>query len=449
VVGKPDRRLAVSNRNGGAARSADPYFPEHGNGGYRVVHYDLELDYKPLPGRLDGRARITAVATQALASFSLDLEQFRVARVAVNGKPARFSLRSGKLTVRPGHAVKSGAEFVVDVRYVGTPRPVRSTWGDLGWEQLDEGALVASQPIGAPSWFPCNDHPSDKATYRFAVTTASPYTVVANGVLVSKRAGASATTWVYEHAAPMPTYLATVQIGPYELVSLPGGGSVPQRAAVPSALMKRFRHDFAHQPAMMETFEELFGPYPFGEYAVVLVDEDLDVPVEAHGLSIFGRNHADGHRGSERLIAHELAHQWFGNCVTVSSWRDIWLNEGFAAYSEWLWAERSGGDPASVQAARVRARLATLPQDLVLADPGAELMFDDRVYRRGALTLHALRVVMGDPAFFALLRDWVVTYRDSVATTAQFEALAAKHASRSVDALFAEWLHAAKLPRLP
>ncbi len=214
--------------------------------------------------------------------------------------------------------------------------------------------------------------------------------MVANGTLASSRVSAGATTWVYEQPAPMPTYLATVQIGLYDQLDL-AAGPVPQRAAVPARLRPAFAHDFARQPDMMAVFTSLFGPYPFTEYGVVVVDEELEVPVEAHGLSIFGANHVDGRRGFERLVAHELAHQWFGNSLTVAGWRHIWLNEGFANYAEWLWSEFSGGEPASVHAARWRAKLALLPQDLRVADPGVRRMFDDRVYRRGALTLHALR----------------------------------------------------------
>jgi aminopeptidase N len=429
--------------------SADAYLPEHGNSGYRATHYDLQLDYRIAPPRLSGRAKISAVAEQLLVAFSLDLGPFRIDRVQVDGAPARYSHDAGKLRIRPAVAVAAGAAFTVEVRYLGRPRPVHSHWGDLGWEQLQDGALVASQPIGAPSWFPCNDHPADKATYRIAVTAAARYTVVANGSLRARRpAPAGTTTWVYEQPAPMSTYLATVQIGRYHQLGL-GDGPIPQRAAVPSRLLVPFDRDFARQPDMMTAFERLFGPYPFTEYGVVVVGEPLDVPVEAHGLSIFGSNHVDGHRTYERLIAHELAHQWFGNSLTVAGWRHIWLNEGFAKYAEWLWSEVSGREPAPVHAARSWAVVSRLRQDVRIADPGVRRMFDDRVYQRGALTLHALRTTVGDQAFFALVQDWAATYRHGTVTTDDFVRLAARHSAEKLDGLFRAWLYEPALPALP
>ncbi|WP_405999214.1 M1 family metallopeptidase [Streptomyces sp. NBC_00829] len=429
----------------------DSYLPQHGDSGYRTTEYDLEMDYRPHTGRLSGRARIRAVARRDLAEVALDLGPFRINRVLVNGgRPARYTHRADKLRIRPAKALRAGSAFTVEVRYTGVPHPVRTRdWGDIGWEQLDEGALVASQPNGAHSWFPCNDRPADKAAYRFAITAPSPYTVVANGTLTSRTISASTTTWVYEQAAPMATYLATVQIGPYELVDVAHAGRVPQLAAVPRTLMGRFERDFARQPQMMTAFTDLFGPYPFDDYAVVVVDEELDVPCEAQGLSIFGANHVDGRRGSERLIAHELAHQWFGNSLTVADWRHIWLNEGFAKYAEWLWSEVSGGPSAAAQAARSRAKLALLRQDIKIADPGLRRLFDDRVYERGGLTMHALRTAIGHAAFVALLREWTATHRHGVVTTEQFLALAQRYSEHSLDGLFKMWLYEEKLPALP
>lgn len=276
-----------------------------------------------------------------------------------------------------------------------------SHWGGLGWEQLTDGVIVASQPIGAPSWFPCNDRPDDKATYRISVTTASAYQVVANGELVSKRRATSTTTWVYEQAEPMASYLASVQIGRYQQAELGPG----MRLFFPVRYASRVRHDFERQGRMMEVFRERFGPYPFGSYTAVVVDDELEIPVEAQGMSIFGVNHVDGRRGEERLVAHELAHQWFGNSLTVADWSGIWLHEGFASYAEWIWSESSGGLSSDDHAQRWHRRLSSLPQDFVLADPGPRRLFDDRVYRRGALTLHALRRTIGDESFFALLRS--------------------------------------------
>jgi aminopeptidase N len=428
----------------GPDRSADSYLPEHGNGGYQMLHYDLELDYKPIPNRLAGHARLAAVAGIDLSGFSLDLAGPRAGRVTVNGKPARYTQRAGKLRVTPAKPVPAGAAFTVEVRYVGTPAPIRSAhWGEIGWERLADGAIVASQPIGAPSWFPCNDQPSDKATYRIAVTTPSPYTVVANGTLVSHRVGGSGSTWTFEQRSPMASYLATVQIGQYREVELAPG----QTGAVPGRLLDVFAHDFGRQPRMMETFQALFGPYPFEEYGVVVVDEVLEVPVEAQGLSIFGTNHVDGHRGSEHLIAHELAHQWFGNSLTVADWRHIWLNEGFATYAEWLWSEAGGGAPASVLAARSHAEVARQRQDIRIADPGVRRMFDDRVYQRGALTLHALRGRLGDDGFFSLLREWTERHRHGTVTTEQFMALAQSRTTRPLDRFFRSWSRDTALPR--
>jgi aminopeptidase N len=306
--------------------------------------------------------------------------------------------------------------------------------------------LVASQPNGAASWFPCNDHPSAKAAFHIQVSTESRYWVIANGQLLSRRARASRTVWTYEQREPTSTYLITLQIGSYEIQRL-ARTPVPIQAALPPRLRQNFDHDFARQPEMMELFIELFGPYPLASgYAVVVTDDPLEIPLEAQGISIFGANHCDGTRASERLIAHELAHQWFGNSVTAAQWRDIWLHEGFACYAEWLWSERSGGPTADELADFHHTQLRAKPQDLLLADPGARDMFDDRVYKRGALTLHALRGRLGSDKFFALLKDWASRHRHGTAVTEDFTGLAANYSSEPLRPLWDAWLYSTAVP---
>ncbi|NUS45052.1 MAG: M1 family metallopeptidase [Mycobacteriaceae bacterium] len=428
----------------------DPYLPLHGNRGYRVLHYDLDLEYKVASNRLAGRAEITAEATDPAERITLDFgDALAVSKVVVNGsRPAKYAHRAGKLAITVRQPISPGATFSVVVQYAGAPRPVRGPWGDIGWEELDNGALVAGQPNGAPSWFPCDDHPGSKARYRISVTTDSPYHVVANGALVRKQVKASRTTWVYEQAEPMASYLATVQIGDYELRSS-GRGLIPMRAVLPAALFGEFEHDFARQPDMMAAFIRLFGPYPFADYTVVVTADDLEIPLEAQGISIFGANHCDGMRGSERLIAHELAHQWFGNSLTIGQWRDIWLHEGFACYAEWLWSEESGGASADELARAAWHTAARRRQNLCIGDPGPKDMFDDRVYQRGALTLHALRTVLGDAVFFALLREWTAVHRHSTVTTDRFIELAGRYGAGAEDGFWRRWLYEPALPDLP
>jgi aminopeptidase N len=424
----------------------DPYLPGNGNFGYRVSRYELDLEYKVAINRLAGSATITAVTLAALRTFTLDLsDALSVSKVTVNGKrPAHFRSSSGKLHIALSDPLPAGAAMTISVRYGGTPRPVRSHWGEVGFEELSEGVLVAGQPNGAASWFPCDDHPSAKASFRLQISTESAYYALANGELLSRRARAGMTTWTYEQAEPTSTYLITLQIGVYDRHRIAKNG-VQIHAVLPDRLRRNFEQDFADQPQMMK----LFGPYPLDSgYTVVVTDDELEIPLEAQGISIFGANHCDGDGRAERLIAHELAHQWFGNSVTAKRWRHIWLHEGFACYAEWLWSEHSGDRSADEWARHYHQRLVDSPQDLVLADPGPRDMFDDRVYKRGALTLHVLRRRIGDDSFFALLKDWTARYRHGTVVTDDFTGLAANYAHESLRPLWDAWLYSTPVPAL-
>jgi aminopeptidase N len=442
------KRAAKKPAPAQASTVIDPYLPKSGNLGYRVSRYELALEYKVSINRLSGSATITAATLAELEEFTLDLaEALTVSKVTVNGKrAAHFASRMGKLRIRLSSKLASGAAMSIVVHYHGSPRPLRSLWGDVGFEELTNGALVAGQPNGAASWFPCDDHPSVKASFRIQINVDNPYRVVANGRLASRRPRAAQTEWTYEQPEPTSTYLITLQIGMYEMTRL-GATPVQMRAAFPERLRRNFYEDFARQPEMMELFVELFGPYPLANgYTVVVTDDDLEIPLEAQGISIFGANHCDGTGASERLIAHELAHQWFGNSVTAGQWRDIWLHEGFACYAEWLWSEHSGGSSAGELARHYYQKLRAAPQDLLLADPGPGDMFDDRVYKRGALTLHALRGRLGDQRFFALLKEWTTRYRHSNAVTEDFTGLAADYCSEPLAQLWDSWLYSPAVP---
>ncbi|HYN29390.1 MAG TPA: M1 family metallopeptidase [Dermatophilaceae bacterium] len=431
-----------------ADRGPDPLLPGHGDLAFGVEHYDLDLRYSLDGNHLAGRAVLDVLVARHTRRLRLDLHTLAASKVVLTGaRLRRWAARRGRLVLTLADEAAPGTRLQVRVTYGGVPRPVTGPDGEAGWEELADGVIVASQPHGAPSWFPCNDRPSDKATYRIAVTTASDYTVVANGRLVERRARASRTTWVYAADAPMATYLATVQIGRYVTRSLDGAG-VPMTLTHPARLRAAVAAGFARQAEMVRTFERLFGPYPFDRYAVVVTDDVLEIPLESQGLSTFGANHARTSWDAQRLVAHELSHQWFGNSLTLARWRDIWLHEGFACYAEWLWSEHSGGPPAADHAQRHWRRLSRAPQDLVLADPSAEEMFDDRVYKRGALLLHALRLTVGDEDFFGLLRAWVAEHRHGSVTTEMFTAFARECTGRDLDDLFTAWLHRGRLPEL-
>lgn len=425
--------------------SHEPYIPDHGDDSFDVTHYSLGLGYKLIGNRLDGAAVLSCVARTDTTAITLDLAGLRVAKVFLDGTPVTWRHRGSR--VRIPARLTAGETFELRVKYAGSPGVLKARdLDEAGWEELTDGVIVAAQPHGAPTWFPCNDRPSNKATYAITMAAPSDYYVAMSGRLTDSRRRGSVTEWTWEMAQPMAPYLATVQIGRYEARELGNGVIV---IAPPDLAGEGYDASFGQQPAMMAFFESAFGTYPFHDYTVVVTDDPLEIPLESQALSTFGRNFASADWEAVRLVAHEMAHQWFGNAVTLHEWRDIWLHEGFACYAEWLWSEESGLDSAAERAADHHARLAELDQDLLLADPGPALMFDDRVYKRGALTLHALRTVVGDHDFFDILREWVERFGGGNATTADFEALAAEISGESLGGLFDAWLRSTDLPALP
>ena len=430
---------------------ADEYLPGRGDPSFDVEHYDLALDYNVATNYLSARATLRCRSNRATDRFSLDIYGLRVTKVTVNGtRPHKYQHRAARLVIEPTAPVAADEEFTVTVAYHGHPTTVGGPDG-AGWEELTDGVIVAAQPDGSPTWFPCNDRTSNKASYRFEISAPAAYTAVANGSLVGKHTGSSRTVWVYEQPQPMSTYLATVQIGRYRTSPVPGS-AVPMTVHAPARLKGSVDLALARQAEMMQTFSYLFGPYPFPAYAVVVTDDALEIPLESQAVSTFGANHMRTDWQAQRLIAHELAHQWFGNSLTAAEWRDIWLHEGFACYSEWLWSEKSGGRPAQQHAEEHWRRLAAMPQDLILADPSRARMFDDRVYKRGALLLHALRLRLGDDLFFDVLRTWVAANRYGTVTTSAFTEhvfAAAGAAAVPVRQELQAWLFTPQLPTLP
>lgn len=425
------------------------YVPGHGDRRYAVSAYDVSIVYVPETNRLEGTAVITATLQADAATLVLDLYRLRVAKVLLDGRrPAKFVHKQSHLTITPREPLTAGTEVVVTVAYSGSPAPMPGPDGDAGWEELEDGAIVASQPHGAPSWFPCNDRPSDKARYTVEVTVPSGYAAVANGRADGTRRGAGTVTHRYVQDEPMATYLASVHVG--RLVTQDDEAPVPLRVVSSKEGAEAAHEALRRQPEMLAFFADRFGPYPFAAgYTTVVTDDELEIPLEAQGLSIFGSNFMDDGWQAQRLVAHELSHQWFGNCVTLATWNDIWLHEGFACYAEWLWSEESGGHSAQHWAKHYWERLDGLDQDLVLGDPGPDLMFDDRVYKRGALTLHALRSTVGDDAFFGLLQLWTKRYRHANASTADLEQLITQVTDVDGAQFLTPWLRRPELPPLP
>lgn len=640
----------------GAPGAGDPYYPLDGNGGYDVAHYGLDVRYTPRTDVLAGVATIRARATQNLSRFNLDLDGLTVREITVDGRRAKWTRANGELTVTPPRGLRRGLPFTTVVRYDGVPKPVPGDPLGGGFMHTDDGTVVVGEPHVASTWFPVNDHPTDKASYTFRVTVPAGLEAVANGALVGQSTRKGWTTWTWMAREPMASYLATATIGEFDLrtyrrngitfwdavdpdlytpkprtgkqyaisqlatpaykrltrtihvpagggklsfwlsgqglafvearpvgterwttlpdlnghttsedagfcefyleyhpflkhyfsvddegvctpkgssgrwnywfgqqaryaqwavdlsayeqkavevsitlvkdefdtgrpglllddVVVPGGAgttsfepdaspmdgwratSAPAgspknennwiagpRAKAPDAAGEVFQRSFARQSEILSFLASKFGPYPFRVGGGIVDDQRFGFSLENQTRPIYSARAGDEPGAPDGLLAHELAHQWFGDDVSLRQWKDIWLNEGFASYATWMWDAREGvaSEEESFRQAYGFADGDAEFWKLPMTDPGPDSLFAWPIYQRGAMVVHRLRVAVGDATFFRILRTWTRSHAGGDVTTADFVALSERLAGRDLSAaVWDPWLFGLKQPPLP
>jgi aminopeptidase N len=454
----------------GAPGSGDVYFPYAGNGGYDVLHYDLDLRYAPpsdpavLQGNLSGVATITLRATEDLATLNFDLRGLEVTAVSIDGEGAKHGKshdggasewaqvqddanRVWELTIGLRPELEAGQVATIAVEYGGvTGRPIDTTGAPYGWVTTADGALVVNEPDGASTWYPVNDDPEDKATYTFSIAVPEGKTAVANGLPAGQpHTKAGWTTWTWDATDPMASYLSTASVGDFVLSYDSGPRRLPIINAIDAGVagqaLAETNAALALQPDMISFLEKLFGRYPFEAFGAIVDDDSVDYALETQTRPLYS-----GVAGEDTVV-HELGHQWFGNAVSPADWQHIWLNEGWATYVEWLWAEHRGTATVAQKYAEAVASLdSNMRWGLNITDPGRDNLFVAPVYQRGAVALHALRVKVGDEAFFDGARSWLVRYDDSSATTEDFQAVMEEVSGEQLDTFFNAWLRAPVRP---
>ena len=430
-----------------AEKSKEPFFPRSGNVGYEVRHYGAKVSYRPASGKIRAKATIVAFAKQGLSRFSLDLYGLHVRRVQVEGQEAHFRRGRGKLIVTPQSPLEVRTNFTVRINYDGRPRKVIDPdGGEEGWIRTDDGALAVGEPVGTAAWLPCNNVPNDKASFRIALGVPVGLKAVSNGGLagIGHPAAGDEHVFTWEEKEPMSPYLALVDIGRGNLVGSYSYGR-PTWTLVDPRQARASKRVLAKLPEIIRFESSIYGDYPFDwAGSVVDVAPKLGYALETQTRPIYA------FVPDLTTVVHETAHQWFGDSVGLQRWPNIWLNEGFATWTEWYYAERHGGRSAR----QIFRRLYQTPADNTefwdppSGHPGTpKNLFATSTYIRGGMALEALRAEIGTKTMLALLRRWVAGHAYANANIQQFKQLAEEVSGRQLDPLFRRWLYQRGKPR--
>jgi aminopeptidase N len=418
-------------------KPTEPFFPRSGNRGYDVKHYDVSLGYQPRSGQLTARDVIEARATSGLSRFSLDLDGLKVTSVGVDGEPAKYSRGRGKVKIVPATPIAKGETFTADLRYQGLPRKVTDPDGSTeGWYRTSDGAVAVGEPVGTAAWLASDNAPRDKASFDIQITVPAGVKAVSNGRLVSRQKIDRRVRWSWSEPAPMATYLALVDIGDGKLVQ--GHiGKLPTWTLIDPRLVAKSRAAIDSLPEIIRWESHLFGPYPFAAAGSVVDLADLDYALETQTRPIYA------FAPNRTTVVHETAHQWFGDSVSLARWPNIWLNEGFATWTEWYFAETHGGPSAQQVFAKLYRRPASQAKfwDPPSGHPGqAKNLFVVSTYVRGAMTLQALRDKIGTRDLLRILRTWAAEHHHGNGDIEEFIALADQISGEHLSGFFHRWL---------
>ncbi len=426
----------------------DVLFPDLGSPLLDVTHYAIDLTYDPTAAHIDATVTLDIDAIATFDDFTLDAVGLDVGSVLVDGVAAGFEVDDPELKITPSTPIAAKQSFVVDVEYSAEADGSQVSPGATsGWFITDDGTFTLNEPDGARSWLPSNDHPLDKATYTFTLHVPSGITAVANGMLQHHETDGSSDTWVWSIDSPMTTYVIQVLTGHYDIVEADGPDGLALIHAIQSGdreLMQPFLDVTADQ---IDFFDDFFGPFPFANYGVAMTDGVIGGAMEEQTRSLFSRqDFTSGELGyyEQLLLSHELTHQWFGDAVSPAAWTDIWLNESFATYGQWMWLEHVGFETVQESADTNLAQ--RQDGEVATGDPGRRGLFGYEVYDGGAVILHALRTQVGDTMFFAILRAWAGDGYGESHSSADFIALVESMTGDDYTTFFDDWLYATDLP---
>jgi aminopeptidase N len=465
IVGTVTPAYAGSgNATPGSAGLGDRLYPLLGNGGYDVRNYDLSLRYpaKDPKQTITGDVAITAVATQNLSRFDLDFGGGSVGRVSVNGHSATFSRSGEELIVTPRHYLAKGKHFRVTVTgFTATPIEANAD-SPVGFVTTADGTVLAGQPNTSHLLFPSNDHPRDMATYTIALTAPLGWTAVANGRHLRDRVQGGYLSSTYRESHPMASELVQVAVGDFLVHTRPAVHGVPIRDVVPRRLASTLLPKADVERSQLAWMEGKVGSYPFENYGSLVIDASLGFALETQTLSLYDtRVFGAPAFVRDPIMAHELAHMWFGDSVAPWSWSDVWQNEGHATWYELLYADETG----VFQQYTGRANREEYFKHVYslgdqyratygpVARPASSAtiwdVFNPNVYDGGALVLYALQQKIGTAKFQQLERAWVRKYRGESASTYDFIALASKISHRDLRAFLIAWLYGTTTPAMP
>ncbi len=417
---------------------------------FDVLHYEFDWKLDFAAQRIKGKAVIKIQSLGTLDRITLHFaDNMNVTRIKQDNIPVSFVHQNELLDIYPLYVLKPKEEITLTISYSGSPQ------SGLNFTYHGNDPIVWSldEPIGAREWFPCHDVPTDKATVKMHISVSDDMIVASNGVLIDVISNPDLTkTYTWEENYPISTYLISIAATNYQTFSDVYTSDSQTMEVLFYAYPEHFaeaQEDFSVTVPMIAFYADLFGEYPFLEEKYGMAEIPGNASMEHQTCTSLSSRLVTGTHRYDYIIAHELAHQWWGDLVTLTDWADIWLNEGFATYSDALWVESLYGFEG------LKSRMSDFKniyftyhegEDHPIYDPPSGHLFCEIEYEKAAWVLHMLRFVVGDSNFWRILREYAQIYAFSNASTEDFRAVCENIHGGDLGWFFDQWIYEAGYP---